>query len=107
MGGAGSAKLKAKATPKGKGKYKETYVPHSHFFLLNSNLIYNSTLICIRTSDDQADCQPLPKESYAVLKDRKIKDMLLAYQLPTTGDRNICIARHSRYVFPPPPFLRC
>ncbi|KIM87497.1 hypothetical protein PILCRDRAFT_815020 [Piloderma croceum F 1598] len=74
MGGARSAKLKAKATAKGKGKYNET------------------------TSDDQADCQPLPKESYAVLKDRKIKDMLLAYQLPTNGDRNTCIARHSRWV---------
>ncbi|KAI6110124.1 hypothetical protein F5141DRAFT_828355 [Pisolithus sp. B1] len=40
----------------------------------------------------------LPKVSYAVLKDKVLKDLLLSQKLPTTGDRNTWIARHQRWV---------
>ncbi|KAG5647196.1 hypothetical protein DXG03_001155 [Asterophora parasitica] len=39
------------------------------------------------TSDDTDDDR-LPKASYATLKDKKLKEMLVEQGLPTTGDRN-------------------
>ena len=40
----------------------------------------------------------LPKPSYSVLKDKKIREMLYEHQLPTTGSREQLIARHTQYV---------
>lgn len=40
----------------------------------------------------------LPKVSYAVLKDKVLKDLLISQKLPTTGDRSAWIARHQRWV---------
>jgi E3 ubiquitin-protein ligase RAD18 len=41
---------------------------------------------------------PLPKASYAVLKDRQIRDLLSENDLSTAGDRSQLIARHERSV---------
>jgi E3 ubiquitin-protein ligase RAD18 len=41
---------------------------------------------------------PLPKASYAVLKDRQIRDLLAENDLSTAGDRSQLIARHERSV---------
>jgi len=41
---------------------------------------------------------PLPKASYAVLKDKQIRDLLAAHDLSTAGDRSQLIARHERWV---------
>jgi E3 ubiquitin-protein ligase RAD18 len=41
---------------------------------------------------------PLPKVSYAVLKDRQIRDLLAENDLSTAGDRSQLIARHERSV---------
>ncbi|KAF5386563.1 hypothetical protein D9615_001906 [Tricholomella constricta] len=49
------------------------------------------------TSDDE-DNFPLPKASYATLKDRKLKEMLTEHGLPISGDRNQWIHRHQRWV---------
>ncbi|KAG6919919.1 hypothetical protein DXG01_013268 [Tephrocybe rancida] len=46
-------------------------------------------------SDDEDD-YPLPKATYATLKDKKIKEMLVEYGLPTSGDRQQWILRHQR-----------
>lgn len=40
----------------------------------------------------------LPKVSYAVLKDKALKDLLVSQRLPTAGDRSAWILRHRRYV---------
>ena len=40
----------------------------------------------------------IPKPSYAVLKDKKIREMLAEYDLPTTGTREQMVARHTQYV---------
>ncbi|KIJ69652.1 hypothetical protein HYDPIDRAFT_79970 [Hydnomerulius pinastri MD-312] len=40
----------------------------------------------------------LPKVSYAVLKDKVLKDLLLSQKLPVSGDRNTWITRHQRWV---------
>jgi hypothetical protein len=47
--------------------------------------------------DPDAD-EPLPKKSYGVLKDKQLRELLQEYDLPTQGDRNTMIARHSQYV---------
>ncbi|KAI0279826.1 hypothetical protein BGY98DRAFT_1089058 [Russula aff. rugulosa BPL654] len=41
---------------------------------------------------------PIPKASYTVLKDKQIRDLLAAHDLPTSGDRSQLIARHERWV---------
>jgi E3 ubiquitin-protein ligase RAD18 len=40
----------------------------------------------------------IPKASYDVLKDKQVKDLLQAHNLPILGDRKTWIARHQRYV---------
>ncbi|KAG2138948.1 hypothetical protein DEU56DRAFT_801007 [Suillus clintonianus] len=40
----------------------------------------------------------IPKASYDVLKDKQIKDLLHAHNLPILGDRKMWIARHQRWV---------
>ncbi|KAH7910625.1 hypothetical protein BJ138DRAFT_1135919 [Hygrophoropsis aurantiaca] len=40
----------------------------------------------------------LPTVSYDVLKDKPLKDKLLAHKLPISGDRKIWIVRHQRWV---------
>ncbi|KAI6042992.1 hypothetical protein EDC04DRAFT_2563141 [Pisolithus marmoratus] len=49
-------------------------------------------------SDSDDVMERLPKASYAVLKDKVLRDLLLSQKLPTTGDRNTWIARHQRWV---------
>ena len=41
---------------------------------------------------------PIPKASYAVLKDRQIRDLLAENDLSTSGDRSQLVARHERSV---------
>ncbi|KAI9446761.1 hypothetical protein H4582DRAFT_1908164 [Lactarius indigo] len=41
---------------------------------------------------------PLPKASYTVLKDKQIRDLLVAQDLSTAGDRSQLISRHERWV---------
>lgn len=40
----------------------------------------------------------IPKASYDVLKDKQVKDLLQAHNLPILGDRKTWIARHQRWV---------
>ncbi|KAI0045147.1 hypothetical protein FA95DRAFT_1561436 [Auriscalpium vulgare] len=47
-----------------------------------------------RTGDDA----PLPKVSYAVLKEKQIRELLAEHDLPTTGERSLLIARHQRWI---------
>ncbi|KAK7049404.1 E3 ubiquitin-protein ligase rad18 [Paramarasmius palmivorus] len=49
-------------------------------------------------SRDPDTDEPLPKKSYGVLKDKQIRELLQEYDLPTQGDRNTMIARHSQWV---------
>ncbi|KAF9244235.1 hypothetical protein BU15DRAFT_42358 [Melanogaster broomeanus] len=49
-------------------------------------------------SDSDDALERLPKVSYAVLKDKALKDLLLTQKLPITGDRNTWITRHQRWV---------
>ncbi|KAG6853439.1 hypothetical protein C0991_004364 [Blastosporella zonata] len=49
-----------------------------------------------KDNDSTNDDYPLPKASYDTLKDKKIKEMLVEYGLPTSGDRNLWIQRHQR-----------
>ncbi|PPQ75450.1 hypothetical protein CVT24_013333 [Panaeolus cyanescens] len=48
------------------------------------------------TKDDDED--PLPMATYATLKDRQLKDMLLECELWTSGDRGMWEERHKRWV---------
>ncbi|KAL4065277.1 hypothetical protein J3A83DRAFT_4166584 [Scleroderma citrinum] len=48
--------------------------------------------------DSDEAMERLPKVSYAVLKDKAVKDLLLSQKLPTTGDRSVWIPRHQRWV---------
>ncbi|KAL1744206.1 hypothetical protein HDZ31DRAFT_39179 [Schizophyllum fasciatum] len=41
---------------------------------------------------------PLPKVSYDTLKDKKIRELLANEKLPTTGERETCVARHKKWV---------
>jgi E3 ubiquitin-protein ligase RAD18 len=41
---------------------------------------------------------PIPKVSYAVVKEKQIRDLLDDYGLSITGDRPQLIARHERSV---------
>ncbi|KAF9466269.1 hypothetical protein BDZ94DRAFT_1251555 [Collybia nuda] len=41
---------------------------------------------------------PLPKASYGMLKDKKLKEMLAEHGLPTTGERTLLIKRHQQWV---------
>ncbi|KAF8842496.1 hypothetical protein BDN67DRAFT_989054 [Paxillus ammoniavirescens] len=49
-------------------------------------------------SDSDDATERLPKVSYAVLKDKALKDLLLSQKLPISGDRNAWITRHQRWV---------
>ncbi|KIK95964.1 hypothetical protein PAXRUDRAFT_826485 [Paxillus rubicundulus Ve08.2h10] len=49
-------------------------------------------------SDSDDTTERLPKVSYAVLKDKALKDLLLSQKLPIGGDRNAWITRHQRWV---------
>ncbi|KII89265.1 hypothetical protein PLICRDRAFT_602087 [Plicaturopsis crispa FD-325 SS-3] len=52
------------------------------------------------SSKDQTDlttAAPLPNVSYAVLKDKAIRDMLVDQGLPVSGDRTAWMARYSRW----------
>jgi hypothetical protein len=49
-----------------------------------------------RRAVDLPDPEPLPKASYATLKDKQLKDMLLEHKLPVTGERSVWNARHQR-----------
>ncbi|KAA1471369.1 hypothetical protein DENSPDRAFT_819534 [Dentipellis sp. KUC8613] len=51
-----------------------------------------------RKGKDKVDGHPLPKASYAVLKDKALRELLGEYKLPVAGDRNTLIARHTRWV---------
>ncbi|KAI0792831.1 hypothetical protein C8Q75DRAFT_751625 [Abortiporus biennis] len=44
------------------------------------------------------DAEPLPKVSYSVLSEKRIREMLRDHNLPTTGDKETLIFRHSRWV---------
>jgi E3 ubiquitin-protein ligase RAD18 len=46
------------------------------------------------------DTEPLPTPTYATMKDKQIKDLLLTYDLLVTGDRTELITRHEQYVTP-------
>ncbi|KAI6009383.1 hypothetical protein F5J12DRAFT_823205 [Pisolithus orientalis] len=52
----------------------------------------------LEEGDSDGIMERLPKVSYAVLKDKVLKDLLLSQRLPTTGDRITWIARHQRWV---------
>ncbi|EIM90270.1 uncharacterized protein STEHIDRAFT_74932 [Stereum hirsutum FP-91666 SS1] len=41
---------------------------------------------------------PLPKVSYSMLKDKRIRDYLAEWDLSTTGDKSALTARHQRWV---------
>lgn len=47
---------------------------------------------------DSEDNFRLPKASYATLKDKQLKEILLEHSLPTTGDRSVWIQRHQQCV---------
>ncbi|EAU88094.2 hypothetical protein CC1G_11517 [Coprinopsis cinerea okayama7 len=49
-------------------------------------------------SDDSDEDFPLPKASYATLKEKQIKEMLSEHGLPTHGDRSTLEQRHQRWV---------
>ncbi|KAF9228739.1 hypothetical protein BS17DRAFT_690320 [Gyrodon lividus] len=49
-------------------------------------------------SDSDDATERLPKVSYAILKDKTLKDLLLSQKLPVSGDRNAWITRHQRWV---------
>ncbi|RDB24183.1 Postreplication repair E3 ubiquitin-protein ligase rad18 [Hypsizygus marmoreus] len=51
-----------------------------------------------KDTSDSEDNFPLPKASYATLKDKKLKEMLAEHGLPVSGDRNLLIQRHQRWV---------
>lgn len=51
-----------------------------------------------KTSRDPDEDEPLPKKSYGVLKDKQIRELLQEYDLPTHGDRNTLINRHTQWV---------
>jgi E3 ubiquitin-protein ligase RAD18 len=93
MGGGGGV---VKGRTKAKGKEKERYVPSPKSISLV--LPRAKLLFCNfkKTNSDPTDSHPLPKASYAVLKDRQLKDMLIEYNLPTNGERSAWIARHRR-----------
>jgi len=55
-------------------------------------------LLANTNSDSDDEIERLPKVSYAVLKDKALKDLLVSQRLPTNGDRNTWILRHRRYV---------
>ncbi|KAF9057143.1 hypothetical protein BJ165DRAFT_1418665 [Panaeolus papilionaceus] len=48
--------------------------------------------------DKQDEDDPLPMATYATLKDRQLKDMLLEQGLPVGGDRGVWEERHKRWV---------
>lgn len=50
------------------------------------------------SSDSDEEMERLPKVSYAVLKDKALKDLLNSQRLPTAGDRSAWILRHRRWV---------
>ncbi|EEB94785.1 hypothetical protein MPER_06346, partial [Moniliophthora perniciosa FA553] len=47
---------------------------------------------------DPDEDDPLPWKSYGVLKDKQIRELLQEYDLPTHGDRNTLINRHTQWV---------
>ncbi|KAG6811325.1 hypothetical protein H0H92_007989 [Tricholoma furcatifolium] len=51
-----------------------------------------------RVDDNEDDEYPLPKAAYSTLKDKRLKEMLVEYGLPTSGDRPQWIQRHQRWV---------
>ncbi|KAI0318436.1 hypothetical protein OF83DRAFT_1182403 [Amylostereum chailletii] len=51
-----------------------------------------------RTNGGDDDDNYIPKVSYAVLKDKQLRDLLSEHELPSTGDRHVLIARHQRWV---------
>ncbi|KAJ2925213.1 hypothetical protein H1R20_g11894, partial [Candolleomyces eurysporus] len=51
-----------------------------------------------RHHSDSDEESPLPKVSYATLKERQIKELLQEHNLPVTGDRNQLEQRHQRWV---------
>lgn len=51
-----------------------------------------------KTNDTDEEDYPLPKASYATLKDKQLKDLLREYGLPVTGDRTAWEQRHQQYV---------
>ena len=46
---------------------------------------------------EQESAEPLPKVSYHTLKERRIREMLMEYDLPTNGDKDALASRHQRY----------
>ena len=47
---------------------------------------------------DPKAVERIPKPSYKLLKDKKLRDMLAEYQLPTSGPKEQLIARHTQCV---------
>ena len=57
------------------------------------------TRLGYRYHSDSDEESPLPKVSYATLKERQIKELLQEHGLPITGDRNQLEQRHQKYIF--------
>lgn len=68
---------------KGKGRYVLHFRDHDP----------TSMIICRASTEEEA---PLPKKSYDTLRDKTIKGLLQEFDLPTTGGRQLLIARHQR-----------
>ncbi|KAJ8455192.1 hypothetical protein ONZ45_g19019 [Pleurotus djamor] len=51
-----------------------------------------------RSGSQDGPSDPLPKLAYNTVKDKVIKDRLSEWDLPTTGDKGILIARHKHWV---------
>lgn len=59
--------------------------------------LFKSIKFVLRSPDGGSN-DKLPRPSYSVLKDKKIRDMLAEYELQTAGTREQLIARHSQHV---------
>jgi hypothetical protein len=56
----------------------------------------SDVVFLLRKKSSEMDEFPLPKASYATLKDKQLKEMLQEHDLPTTGDRPQWEQRHQR-----------
>lgn len=61
---------------------------------MSFNAYFRTTLMRMTISEP---LDRLPKVSYAVLKDRQIRELLQEEKLSTNGDRSTLESRHARY----------
>ncbi|EMD34430.1 hypothetical protein CERSUDRAFT_97689 [Gelatoporia subvermispora B] len=86
----GNTESTRKGKDKGKAKAKDRHANNDAF----RRPAYQSG----SDIDDLFNADPLPKMSYDVLKDKRIQEYLMEHDLPTTGSRDACIARHQKWV---------